>query len=229
MIKVLSFDCYETLVDWERGILKSLNRVLSYHNIHLGKKGMLELYAEFEKKLQQEKFKPYRIILQEIVLMFSEKFDFFLEKDENNFLVNSMGSWKFFPDVKVSLGTLKEKYRLAIFSNTDNDLLLEKVKELPFRFDWLITSQQTESYKPMTGFFDFALSVLSKAGIRKNELLHCGSSIYHNITPAKNLGIKTAWINRKSAIGIAESNLTPDLEVPDLKTLCDSLATFHEV
>ncbi|GAH97548.1 unnamed protein product, partial [marine sediment metagenome] len=41
--RVLSFDCYGTLIDWESGILAALRPVLSTHTIDLSNDQILEL------------------------------------------------------------------------------------------------------------------------------------------------------------------------------------------
>jgi len=46
--EVVSFDCYGTLIDWERGILPVLRQLLSSREIDLSDDATLELFAEFE-------------------------------------------------------------------------------------------------------------------------------------------------------------------------------------
>jgi 2-haloacid dehalogenase len=46
--EVVSFDCYGTLIDWERGILPVLRQLLSSREINLSDDATLELFAEFE-------------------------------------------------------------------------------------------------------------------------------------------------------------------------------------
>jgi 2-haloacid dehalogenase len=128
-----------------------------------------------------------------------------------------------------ALRELKKRYKLAVISNIDDDLFAETRKLLEVEFDVVITAQQAGSYKPSVINFQIALRALS---ISPEQLLHAAQSIYHDVVPARSLGIATAWVNRKSArpgIGAVRSSSAPaseqraDLEVADLATLAATL------
>ena len=63
--EAVSFDCYGTLIDWERGILPVLRQLLSSHEIDLSDDATLELFAEFENS--EYNYIKYRKLLQQIV------------------------------------------------------------------------------------------------------------------------------------------------------------------
>jgi len=48
----------------------------------------------------------------------------------------------------LALKKLKEKYKIVIFSNIDDDLFALTEKQLKVKFDWVITAEQVKSYKP---------------------------------------------------------------------------------
>ena len=48
--RALSFDCYGTLIDWERGILTALNEVFESRAIHADPDELLETYAVIEPR-----------------------------------------------------------------------------------------------------------------------------------------------------------------------------------
>jgi 2-haloacid dehalogenase len=62
-----------------------------------------------------------------------------------------------------------------------------------------------------------------RIGVSRERWLHVGQSIYHDVIPARSLGIATVWVNRLSprpGAGAAKAaSGKPDLEVPDLQTL----------
>jgi 2-haloacid dehalogenase len=62
-----------------------------------------------------------------------------------------------------------------------------------------------------------------RIGVSRDQWLHVGQSIYHDVIPAQSLGLTTVWVNRRSprpGAGAAKAaTATPDLEVPDLQTL----------
>ncbi|MEP6489660.1 haloacid dehalogenase type II [Microcoleus vaginatus GB2-A3] len=224
--EVVSFDCYGTLIDWERGILLALKQLLSNREMDFSDEGILELFAEWESELENQNspYIKYRDILQQIVKILGKKLNFVPTKTETNCLVDSIKNWQPFPDTVVALEALKQKYKLAVISNIDDDLFAETAKHLKVEFDWLITAEQVRSYKPSTRNFEIALETM---GISTDKLLHVAQSIYHDIVPAASMGISTVWVNRrhdKAGFGATlPASGQPDLEVPDLKTLVEMI------
>lgn len=218
--KVLTFDCYGTLIDWEKGILEALKPLLLNHSIRLDDNQILELYAEFESSIEQSTFVEYKEVLRKVVQKFSNRFEFVLSSSERNCLVDSLKNWQPFPDTVSALARLKKKYKLAVISNVDDDLFAFSEQHLKVKFDYIITAEQVKSYKPSLNNFEFAIA---KIGAKKEEILHIAQSIYHDIIPAKTIGLSTVWVNRrkeKSGTGATLSaNEKPDIEVPDLNTL----------
>ena len=225
--EVVSFDCYGTLIDWESGILLPLKQLLSNREIDFSDDGTLELFAEFESELEkdQSNYIEYRKVLQEIVKKFGQKFNFQATATEINSLVDSLKNWQPFPDTVAALSALKQKYKLAVISNIDDDMFAGTAKHLKVEFDWLITAEKVRSYKPSTRNFEIALETM---GIPPEKLLHVAQSVYHDIVPATSMGISTVWVNRrhdKTGFGATmPASGKPDLEVPDLKTLVEIIA-----
>jgi 2-haloacid dehalogenase len=229
--EVLSFDCYGTLIDWESGILPVLKHLLSNREIDFSDERTLEMFAEFESELQKEhnEYIKYREVLQQVVQKIGQRFNFEpLEAEsgtEINCLVESIKNWQPFPDTVAALSALKQKYKLAVISNIDNDLFAGTAKHLKVEFDWVITAEQARSYKPSTRNFELALETM---GISPEKLLHVAQSLYHDIVPAASMGISTVWVNRrhdKTGFGATmPASGQPDLEVPDLKTLVELIA-----
>ena len=95
-------------------------------------------------------------------------------------------------------------------------------KHLEVRFDQVITAQQCRSYKPSLNNFNTALS---RIGLPPDRILHVAESLFHDVAPARKLGLVSVWVNRRKARqGVAASRsaeVRPDLEVPDLKGLAD--------
>ncbi len=218
--EVLSFDCYGTLSDWESGILKALKTILSNHNINIGDQQILELFAQRESIQEERKYLKYREVLKKIVQDFGEKLSFVPSEEELNSLAESIQDWEFFPDTVRALKALQKRYKLTIISNIDNDLFAYTAKKLEVEFDWIITAEQVKSYKPSLRNFEFAIQ---KMGIAPDKLLHVAQSVYHDIVPAKTMGLTAVWVNRrqgKEGFGATvPATGNPDLEVPDLKTL----------
>jgi 2-haloacid dehalogenase len=218
--EVLSFDCYGTLIDWENGILNALRPLFSSREIGCPDEEILESYAEFEWELEQQEYIGYREVLRRVVEKFGERKGFEPKANELDCLADSLKEWNPFPDTIEALKTLNKRFKLAIISNIDDDLLAHTVDRLKTRFDWLITSQQARVYKPSKRMFEFALE---KLGISPTKILHVAQSMYHDIIPAKSMGLSTAWIDRRRGKkGPAAAPLAycrPDIKVPDLESL----------
>lgn len=224
--EVVSFDCYGTLIDWERGILPVLRQLLSSREIDLSDDATLELFAEFESEFEKSQYNyiKYREVLQETVQEFGKRFNFEPTETELTCLIESIKNWQPFPDTVAALAALKQKYKLAVISNLDDDLFADTAKHLKVELDWLITAEQVRSYKPSTRNFEIALATM---GIAPEKLLHVAQSVYHDIVPAASMGISTVWVNRrheKTGFGATlPTSDQPDWEVPDLKTLVEAI------
>jgi 2-haloacid dehalogenase len=223
--RVLTFDCYGTLIDWESGIRKALRPFLDAHGIPLDDGGALEHYARFEEQLEAGPYRKYRDVLREVMRKFGEMFGFPCSEAEADALPRSLPDWPPFPDTVEALRTLKRHHRLAVLSNTDDDLFAETAKRLQVPFDYVITAEQVGSYKPSHRNFEAAIA---RIGPPKEQILHVAQSLYHDIVPAKALGIANVWINRRHAIhgfgATVPAEATPDLELPDLRSLAAPVA-----
>jgi len=221
----ISFDCYGTLIDWESGILPVLRAVLASHGQSLPDAAILELYGEFEAEAESGPYQSYRHVLQAVVRAFADRLHFQASSAEIRSLHESVRAWPPFPDTVPALRELQKRYKLVVISNIDDDLFAETRKHLDVQFDGVITAEQARSYKPSINNFQMALRALA---ISPDQLLHAAQSIYHDVVPARSLGIATVWVNRKSArpgMGAVRASAAlaaekrADLEVPDLASL----------
>jgi len=222
--QVLLFDCYGTLIDWESGIISAIKPILRDHNISLTDDQMLGLYAMLESEAEKGEYLGYKSILIEVMKGFGNKLGFIPSQYELECLVKSIKDWAPFPDSVRALQDLKEKYRLAILSNVDDDLFALSAAHLQVDFDWVITAEQARSYKPSLNNFHLAIE---RIGLPKEKIVHVAQSLFHDIVPARKLGLSTVWVNRRhgkegfGATPPAESKL--DLELPDLSTLVSTI------
>jgi 2-haloacid dehalogenase len=223
--EILTFDCYGTLIDWETGLLASLQRILSAHSRKISDSQVLELYGTFEQLAEQGAFHPYREVLQSVVRQFGDDLGFVPTAEETRSLPDSLARWKPWPDTVAALRQLKSRYRLAILSNVDDDLFAATRPQLEVEFDEVITAGQAQAYKPSLKIFELALNRIHAPAHR---ILHVGQSIYHDVVPAQALGLATVWVNRPSAragVGaVKAAHAEPDLEVHSLEELAELAA-----
>ncbi|MBD3881432.1 haloacid dehalogenase type II [Phormidium tenue FACHB-886] len=217
--KVLTFDCYGTLIDWESGMLAALKPILVNHGVQLETEKILELFAEFES-VEEKEYKSYRDVLRGVVRRFGDRFHFQPSLDEQDALPSSIQYWQPFADTVSALRLLQQTFQLTIISNVDDDLFANTAKLLEVEFAAVVTAQQAKSYKPSLQNFRVTFDRL---GLPTAQILHVAASIYHDIVPAKELGLSTVWVNRRTGQAGSGAALPaiaqPDLEVPDLQTL----------
>ncbi|MCX7879586.1 MAG: HAD-IA family hydrolase [Ignavibacteria bacterium] len=212
--KVLSFDCYGTLIDWETGILNSLKPLLKKYRFEVEDLKLLELYGLFESDIEKEEYINYKEVLKKVVQKFANYCGFSPTPEEENCLVDSLKFWEPFPDTINSLKQLKEIYKLAVISNVDNDLFSHTSKLLEVEFDFIVTAEDVTSYKPNLKNFTHALNFMQ---VQPTQVLHIAQSIYHDIIPAKHLGIPTVLVRRSFGFGATPKAVgEPDLIVQNL-------------
>ena len=218
--KVLTFDCYGTLIDWESGILEALEKLRNRSRRTLSDEQLLEQYALVESNVQAGVYKRYREVLRDVATEMASFLGVDVDPQENDMLADSIEHWMPFPDTVDALRRLKTRFQLAIVSNIDDDLFAHSARHLEVPFDFVITAEQVQSYKPSHNNF---LRAIEGMGVPRDEILHVAQSLYHDIKPANELGLANVWVNRrgdKRGFGATQpAEATPSLEVPDLATL----------
>ena len=224
--KVLTFDCYGTLIDWETGIFSALRPILAAHGKPITDSALLEMYSTLEAEAERGEFQPYREVLQSVVRGFGQRLGFTPTTAQMRSLPESLATWRPFPDTVPALRELKKRYQLAVISNVDDDLFAATAPQLKVSFNHVITAGQARCYKPGLEIFKMALSWI---GVPVGQILHVAQSIYYDVIPAKSLGISTVWVNRPSprpgAGASKAASANPDLEVANLTALAKAVQT----
>jgi 2-haloacid dehalogenase len=217
----ITFDCYGTLIDWESGILSALRPIFNRHGVQASDTEILEAYAAIESQLEKE-YRPYREVLRLAVHELGERFGFKPALNEIPVLEESQRDWQPFGDSVAALQELARHYKLAIVSNIDDELFAFTRPKLQVTFADVITAQQCHSYKPSLNNFHTALRRLRTT---PDKVLHAAQSRFHDIAPARELGIASVWVNRHhgqtSDGATAASNAVADLEVASMAELVD--------
>ena len=218
--RVLTFDCYGTLIDWEAGILNAMRTILAEHGKNPSGEEILALFGTLESHIEASGYRPYRDVLAMVVDGFGEALRFEPSTEERTALAESVPDWEPFDDTVVALRALGERYRLAVISNIDDDLFRASAARLGVEFDEVVTAEQVGSYKPSLKNFHVAFERL---GHGPDGILHVAQILYHDIAPACTLGLRNVWINRrkekKGHGATSPATATPDLEVANLISL----------
>ena len=202
--KVLSFDCYGTLIDWETGMLAALEGLTSQVPSGLTRNQILEAHAIHEAAQQaQTPTKRYSDVLAIVYKRLAEKWGVPCSHDACVAYGRSIGSWPAFADTVDALRYLKRFYKLVILSNVDNASFESSKPRLGVPFDAVVTAEDAGSYKPDRRNFDYLLERLQGglAGDRvaPADILHTAESLFHDHVPANALGLASCWIHRRHA------------------------------
>ena len=218
----VTFDCYGTLIDWERGILNALQPVLAPRGIDLTEDALLERYARHEAELEAGDYMPYRDVLGASLRGLGAELGFDVADDEASAFAEDLGAWPAFEDTAPALRRLQERFRLGVITNCDRDLFALSNRRLGITFDWIVTAEDAGAYKPSPRPFELAFETID---VPRERILHAAQSLFHDHVPGKRLGLTTAWVDRRhdrAGFGATPVALAaPDLTVPDMKTLAD--------
>jgi 2-haloacid dehalogenase len=179
-----SFDVYGTLIDWDGGVRAELVRVFGEERAG----ELLARYHELEPGLQRDGKASYRDVLTESMRLLGAP------AGQEHGLAESLPGWRAFPEVRASLEELRRRgWRLAVLSNTDADFIAASQVHIGVPFDEVVVAQEIASYKPAhkhwTEFF-------SRTSAPRDGHVHVGASLFHDIEPTNELGLRSVWINR---------------------------------
>jgi 2-haloacid dehalogenase len=226
--KALTFDCYGTLIDWESGILAELKPWVVASGKKLGDVQILEGFGEEESHCETATpSKLYPGILADTFRALGRRWEIPASEAQAAEFGRSVPRWPAFADSAAALAHLKQHYKLVILSNVDRASFAESNKKLQVAFDKIVTAEDVGSYKPDLRNFRHLLAELETMGLRKEQILHTAQSLYHDVVPAKSMGLKTAWINRRKgragagATVLPKGDATPDLEFPSMAALVE--------
>jgi 2-haloalkanoic acid dehalogenase type II len=195
-IRVATFDCYGTLVDWEGGVAAFLYDLALRHGEQRLEPGsaLRERWEAIQFELIQGLYRPYREVLAESLRHWMNERGYRWDPAEGEALLRSMRSWQPFPDTRPALRQARAAgLRLVIISNTDRDIIEHTLRHLEVPFDEVITAQDCQAYKPSLEVFRQALARL---GEQPERVLHVAFGFKYDIGPAQSLGCQTAWVNR---------------------------------
>jgi 2-haloacid dehalogenase len=208
-----TFDCYGTLIDWNRGIGDALASLWP----DADREALLARYHEIEPRVQLDSALPYREVLRQALVLLAGDEDRPLGEADEYALADSLPSWRPFPEVPGALAELRGRgFKLAILSNTDPDLLDASLERIGVSVDGRVTAAETGSYKPAPGHWE---RFFAQCNADREQHVHVGASLYHDIEPASHLDLKAVWINRLDE----RSDLPRAAELKDLARLPEVL------
>ena len=196
--KVLTFDCYGTLIDWEGGIIAALKPLRSRVARRLSRDEVLEAHARHESAQQASTpTSPYSELLAVVYKRLAEEWGVPAPWDDCVTYGKSIKDWPAFEDSVAALQYLKRHFKLVILSNVDNASFAFSNKRLEVEFDAVYTAEDIGAYKPDPRNFEYMLTKLQGLGVAKSDILHTAESLFHDHMPANRVGLASCWIHRR--------------------------------
>jgi 2-haloalkanoic acid dehalogenase type II len=227
--RVLSFDCYGTLIDWEAGILAVLRPWAVLHGANFTDDELLRAHGRHETAVQQEAPRArYPDVLRETMRRIGADLGIPVASEQAVVYGDSVKDWPAFADSAAALQRLQQSYSLAILSNVDRDSFAASNRRLGVEFDLIVTAEDVGAYKPDLRGFNQLLSSLSQLGTDRTGLLHVAESLYHDHVPAAAVDLDSVWINRRHGKAGFGATAPPDSPVAPLATFA-SLGEFADV
>ncbi len=186
-----TFDCYGTLIDWDGGIGAELGRLFGAG----AAEPLLARYHEIEPQVQAEDpARSYRTVLSVALERLAAAEGLVLPGGEADALARSLPAWRPFREVPAALEEARAHgWRLAILSNTDADFIAASKERIGVPFDETVVASEIGSYKPGRRHWE---EFFARTGADRDRLVHVAASLFHDVAPARALGLRSVWINR---------------------------------
>ena len=215
----VTFDCFGTLVDWHGGFSAILNPLVGSRTSEV-----LRAYHRYERLLEVEKpHRLYKDVLVTALLRAAEHEGVALSESQARALPDSWATLPIFDDTEPMLADLRSMgCRLAVLTNCDEALFEETHRSFRQRFDSVVTAERVSAYKPsLTHFRFFAQS----SGVTDSDWIHVACSWYHDIAPARELGIKRVWLDRDDT---GQDAKTASAYVRSAAEVCEAVAALYD-
>ena len=200
--KMLTFDTYGTLIDWESGIYNSLQPLLDKLPLRLDRDEVLELFAEYEIKQQGDHPQQlYSSVLADVGRSIAKKWQIKISDEEAATFGRSVKHWPEFDDSVASLNYLRQYYLMATVTNCDRISYMGSNSRLEIEWDGIYTAQDIGCYKPNLRNFDYMFELARREhGVLPHQILHVAQSLTHDMVPATQMGMTKVWINRRHGV-----------------------------
>ena len=216
------FDQYGTVVDMQGGLTEAIAPYLSQK----GWNGRPDAFVTWWRRthfensmidaLLHKEHTSYREIGRRALAYTLERAHIEFTQDEVRNLVAQIERLQPFPDVREALARLQTRYKIAVLSNGDPDMLEAAKAFHKIPFDNVISVASANSFKPHVATYTKAAEIMR---VHLDEVLFVANHAFDCIG-AKAAGMCTAFIDRRNR-PFGETPHRPDIVVADMKSLAD--------
>ncbi len=196
--EALTFDVVGTLIDFETGVLAALRPWLAAHGVAADDEDLLAMVGAGDARHGAEA--PGETFTDALPAIFADiaaRWDVPSSHADAEAFRDSVPDWPAFPDSREALAYLRRHYTLVAVTNADRRAFEIMNDKLGDPFHAAVTADAVGAVKPDERMFRRALDALAAMGVSKERILHTAQSQYHDIVPAKALGLATMWIHRR--------------------------------
>jgi 2-haloacid dehalogenase len=221
-IKVVMFDQYGTVVDMQAGLTEIATPFLKRKGWNGNPNSFVTWWrrTHFENSmidaLLHKTHTPYREIGHAAVAHTMDRAGIDYTPEEVRYLVGCIERLRCFPDVPGALARLRTKYKIAVLSNGDPDMLEAAREHHGIAFDRIISVAAANSFKPHVATYTKAAEIMK---VRMDEVLFVANHAFDCIG-AKAAGMHSAFIDRRKR-PFGHTPYQPDIRVDDMKSLAD--------
>lgn len=223
-IKVCMFDQYGTLVDMQGGLIEVAKPYLASK----GWAGNPNSFVTWWRRTHYENSMidallhrshiPYREIGHLSVTQVLNRAGIAHTRSEVEALVESIVRLKPFPEIPAALDRLRTRFRIAVLSNGDPEMLEAAKAHHGLHYDHTISVAEANAFKPHVATYTKAADIL---GLRMDEILFVANHEF-DCVGAKAAGMRAAFIDRRQR-PFADWPYQPDVIVRDMTALADLL------
>lgn len=217
MLKAIIFDAYGTLISTGTGSINAAEKILVKNN--RPDTCAKDFYTKW-KKYHRVHIDTLETFVNEEIIFHWDLNKLFLDynidgnADEDvKIMLDTLGKRIAYPESKMVVDILSEKFIVCIGSTTDTIPLEKDLERNNLQISKVYTSEKLECYKPLKKFYQ---NILDDLQIQPNEALFVGDSLTDDIAGPQAIGIKTCWVNRKKE---RSHTIIPDYEIKALDEL----------
>lgn len=237
-IQCVTFGCYGTLIDRDSGLTQAIGAIPGLNDDPDKVKTIVRRREEIEKALlvialdlpeedspaelhETLPYRPYREILAESIQAACREAGIDVSPAGAATAAATMSDWEPFADTRAALEEIRERFKIGILSNVENDVIEETIRKIGVPFDLVVTAENVESYKPSP---DHWFAAMHEMALEEDEILHLAASPFHDLQTATLLGIPCGYINRIGGPLVTEAK--PLFMVPDIPLAAKRLKSF---